>query len=235
MAASRESSTDEPASGSRADETERLIAELRARGIDFLTGGRDDALAAAVAAHPLAPTDLLYRLASCPEPSVRDATIALLLLHPELAAYLPLTLPSSTGANAQQVAALALAATYLRRGWQARLALALGTKPPLSVEYWCEWRLPDPDSDPEYGLRMLAVRERERTGRPVNYLAMWQQQVDHLTSQAWRAHRRAQRPSDERQSMEDGNPHITSAVMLASFQPRSSEGAMGMPHEEEQP
>jgi hypothetical protein len=181
------------------DDTDRLIAELRARGIDFLTGGRDEALAAEVAVHPLPPADLLRRLGSCEEPSVRDATIALLLLHPEFASDLPSTIPPAD-ATAAQLAVLALAAAYLQREWRARLALALGAKPPLRARYWREWHQPDPDAEPEYGLRALAVRERARTGRLVNYLAIWQQQVDHLIEQAWRARRQAGRAANERAS-----------------------------------
>ena len=207
----------------RADESDRLNAELHARGVAFLTGGRDDALEAEVTAHPLEPEDLLLRLASCAEPSVRDATIALLLLHPELMAHLLRAVPTPSDAAAQQLAVLALAAVYLQREWRSRLALAIGDRPLVSLSYWRAWQLPDPDGDPEYGLRALAARERECTGRPVNYLAMWQQQVDHLTSQAWRVRRRAQRLSS-------GAQQLTSAVRSHCPQSRYSEGAMGMPH-----
>jgi hypothetical protein len=215
-----------------ADEIDRLIAELRARGIDFLTGGRDDALDAEVAAHPLEPAELLLRLASCAEPSVRDATIALLLLHPELATFLPLAIHATADALTQQLAVLALAAAYLQRQWRTRLALAIGGRSMLSVSYWRAWELPDLDGDPALGLRALAAHERERTGRPVNYLAMWQQQVDHLMSQAWRARRRAQRVLDEAKSLEGGNEarQVASAERSLVPQPRYSEGAMGMPH-----
>jgi len=225
MSAPRNSLTQsDPSESERcADEIERLIAELRARGVDFLTGRRDAALDAEVTAHPLEPAHLLVRLAACAEPSVRDATIALLLLHPELSAHLPHPLATPTDAATQQLAVLALAAAYLRRQWWTRLALALGDRTPVSVSYWRTWQLPDPDGDSALGLSAPATRERERTGRPVNYLAMWQQQVDHLTSQAWRARRRARRVSDEAQ-------HGVAPVAPSGSQPHDSAGAMGMPH-----
>lgn len=125
MASSRETSeasTDEPAIASELfpDETDRLVAELRAWGIDFLTGGRDATLEAEVAAHRLAPADLLCHLAACSEPSVRDATIALLLLHPELGVHLPSAISSSPDTISQQLEVLALAAVYLQREWRTR-------------------------------------------------------------------------------------------------------------------
>jgi hypothetical protein len=216
------------------DDVDRLIAELRARGVDFLTGGRDEAIGTEVAARPLPPAELLRRLASCREPSIRDATIALLLLHPELAADLPPTVPSPADPIASQLAVLALAAVYLQREWRVRLVLALGERSPLPARYWHEWHLPDPDTEPEYGLRMLAARERARAGRPVNYLAMWQQQIDHLTSQAWRARRRARGAIDGRGGViAHGSAALddTAHPALPTNPPSHSvSGAMGMPH-----
>jgi hypothetical protein len=127
---------------------------------------------------------------------VRDATIALLLLHPELAEHLRATVQPGEDTTADQLAVLVLAAAYLQRRWRTRLALALDRIEPqqdLPALHWREWNLPNPDGpppdSPERGLRALAVRERLRRGLPLNYLAAWEQQVDHLANQAWRARR----------------------------------------------
>src|SRR5258708_25444270 len=105
------------------DNVDRLIAELRRRGIAFLTGGGDPDLAESVARHPLPSYDLLRQLAACPEPSVRDATIALHLLHPKLAEAIPAEIPPvATGQDEspERLAALGLAALYLQRPWRRR-------------------------------------------------------------------------------------------------------------------
>ena len=204
------------------DEVSLLLAELYAQGITFLTGSQDAARSIAPAAHPLAPDELLRRLAASSEPSVRDATIALLLLHPELAVHLPpVTEPLSVAG--EQLAVLALVAAYLQRLWSARLQLAIGPHPQLVIHYWREWSLPDPHVAPEEGIRALAVRERRRTGKPLNYLAAWQQQVDHLTSQGWRAHQ-AQR------AMAEVTDAALGALVVTNSVPSFHGGFVGMPH-----
>jgi hypothetical protein len=223
------------------DETDRLIAELRARDIGFFTGGHDQALAAEVISHPLAPSELLHQLPASNEPRVRDATIALLLLHPDLAEHLPATILPLEEASADQLIVLALAATYLQRRWRTRLTLALGPQPEVPARFWHAWNLPDPDGpppeSPECGLRALAVRERLRRGLPLNYLALWEQQVDHLVSQAWRARSTARGPVSEplleavhpRRGASGGH----AASRVTSDMPESSRysgGALGMAH-----
>src|SRR5579863_8358660 len=141
---------------SQVDEVSLLLAGLYANGITFLTGSQDAVQSIALAEHQLAPHELLARLASSTEPSVRDATIALLLLHPELAIHLPTTMAPLSAAD-EQLAVLALAAAYLQRQWRARLALAIGPRPPVVVGYWRDWKLPDPDIAAQEGIRELAV------------------------------------------------------------------------------
>lgn len=175
------------------DDVDRLIAELRAYGIDDLTGGRDPALAAFVERYPLPRAILLRQLAACPEPSVRDASIALLLLRPELVSQLPLEIATDSSATDESIAespstppalvTLALAAAYLQRIWRTRLSLAGASTSPLIIGYWRSLNLPDPDDSAEEGVRALAIYERGRRGQPLNYLAMWQQPVDHLIHQ----------------------------------------------------
>lgn len=150
----------------------RLLAELRARGIGYLSGERDPAVEAEVAAHPLAAAALLLALAACEEPRVRDATIALLLLHPELASTVP-SGPLVEGRDDgprqdahEQVFVLALAAMYLQRMWRSKLRLTLGPRADLACEQWRALGLPAPaEEQGEAGLRALAAYERARTER----------------------------------------------------------------------
>ncbi|MGH2517848.1 MAG: hypothetical protein ACRDHP_19550 [Ktedonobacterales bacterium] len=120
------------------DETDRLIAELRARGIAYLSGGHDAAIVAEAAVHPLADSELLRRLASCAEPRVRNATVALFLLHPELASVAVEAMRRADAETAQRLAVVLLAALYLLHLWRTRLRLALGREP----------QLPEPSSNP---------------------------------------------------------------------------------------
>lgn len=177
------------------DETERLIAELRARGIAYLSGGHDPQVASLVAANSLPPVELICRLAASQESRVRNALIALLLLHPDLADVVPDALAQADPATAEQIVVLALAALYLSHLWSTRLALALGFRPVLPEEQWARfWRergLPAPtEFHGELGLRALQEAERLRRGLPLNFLGDWQNQVDRLLAQGWAARRR---------------------------------------------
>jgi hypothetical protein len=178
-----------------ASDVPRLLAELRARGIHYLSGERDPALEAEVAAQPLPARELLLALAGCQEPRVRDAVIALLVLHPALASAIPAAilrqhLEGASGDDAmEQLAVLALAAMYLQSMWRSKLDLILGRREHLSVEHWRARDLPPPaDFAGACGLRALAAYERQRRGVAYNFASAWQDQVDHLIAQEWTAH-----------------------------------------------
>lgn len=176
----------------REAELVRLLAELHARGIRYLSGGEDMTL---TAAELLPPAELLRRLSACPEARVRNATISLLLLHPELADAVPDALAGSDTAVAEALTTLVLATLYLQRLWETSLAVTMGhvsTLPESDFAWlWRQRGLPPPEElDGEIGLRELQAAEQRRVGLPLNLLADWQDQVDHLMRQEW-ARRRA--------------------------------------------
>lgn len=183
------------------DETDRLIAELRARGIAYLSGGHDAAIVADVAAHPLPDGELLRRLAICEEPRVRNAVIALVLLHPALVETALREMAQSDDVEtAERLAVLLLAALYLLHLWRTRLRLALGREPELSEQFleplWQSRHLPNPTLYfGELGLRALEDAEQRRRGVPFRFLGDWQDQLDHLVDQEWRVHH--VRPAEE--------------------------------------
>ncbi|MBF6589399.1 MAG: hypothetical protein IVW57_02570 [Ktedonobacterales bacterium] len=221
-----------PAAAPEEASSDRLIAELRSHGIAFLTGGRDATLDAEVARDPLATAELLDQLARCEEPSVRYAVIALLLLHPDLADSLPSDSPDVAESARERLIVMALAAIYLQRMWRSRLTLALGPIPWLPARFWRARGLPDPDGPPlgraaEYGLQALAVRERRRLSKPFNFLSMWQQQVDHLIAQGWRARQRRSRRQAAPPLSLTRRSGISSRHQAGA---RAVGGAMGMPH-----
>jgi hypothetical protein len=176
----------------------RLLAELRARDVDYLRGTTvDTTSAAAVAQRPLAPAALFQALAACDAPRVRDSIIGLLLLHPELAPALLAGLRAARARGAHEVAEAlavrALAALYLQRWWYPALTLALGHPPTLSerlfAQEWTTRRLPPPaEGWGGPGLRQLAARERRRgpvLAEVTDVAGDWQHQVDHVLHQQW--------------------------------------------------
>lgn len=176
-------------------ETERLIAELRARGIMYLSGGYDPHVVAEVAAHPLSDAELLLRLADCVESRVRSATIALVLLHPRLADVAVEMARAADAEMAERLATLLLAALYLLHLWRTRLRLALGREPMLPegqlAELWQSRDLPDPALFyGELGLRALEKVEQQRRGVPFRFRGDWEDQVLRLMKQEWRERQR---------------------------------------------
>lgn len=168
---------------------ERLLGELRAHGITYLSGGHE-AMAAA-SAHPMPDAELLRALARYPESRVRNAVIGLLLLYPELAGAIPDALRAADEPTAESLATLALAALYMSRLWRTRLRLALGRAPELPADLLAPLiaarGLPSPDEMyGELGLRALEQFEQARRGLPLNFIGDWQNQIDHLIAQELR-------------------------------------------------
>lgn len=175
---------------------ERLLGELRAHGITYLSGGHE-AMAAA-SAHPMPDAELLRALARYPESRVRNAVIGLLLLYPELAGAIPDALRAADEPTAESLATLALAALYMSRLWRTRLRLALGRAPELPADLLAPLiaarGLPSPDEMyGELGLRALAEFERIRRGVRYNFLSDWQNQVEQLI-----AHERLRQRAEKR-------------------------------------
>jgi hypothetical protein len=169
-------------------EADRLISILRHWGVCYLVGEE----------YPLSPADalqdretsvnLIRSLARCELPRVRDAAIALCILHPELTPMVLKVLQSSEPQAREQVAVVTLATLYLQRLWSVRLTLALGHAPAFPEApfafLWEQHHLPPPAcGDGEWGLIALQEAEQRRTGMPLTFRGDWQNQVDHLLLQ----------------------------------------------------
>ena len=172
---------------SQDEEADLLISALHAWGIDYLIAHTQNATMKRAASR-LAPVELIKRLVQCELPRVRDASIALFLLHPELADAALEAYKTSEPPDAEQVAVLILATLYLQRLWSFRLTLALGRAPNFPEErfahIWQDRYLPSPHCQyGRSGLAALQVREQQRRGLPVNFIGDWQNQIDHLLKQ----------------------------------------------------
>ncbi len=165
----------------------RLINALRSWGINYLMNSGNASL-------PKRPTkrmpaaELVKRLAQCKYPRVRDASISLFLLHPELADAVLEAYQTSEPPITEQIAVSTLAALYLHRLWSFQLALALGRTSSFPenkfAQFWQSRNLPAPACHHgEAGLIALQEAEQRRLGLPLNFIGDWQNQIDHLLFQ----------------------------------------------------
>lgn len=170
-------------------EVDQLIRLLRAWGIDYLVGLDQTESLSGVEKDQKAGVRLIQRLAQCKEyPRVRDASISLFLLHPELADAVLEALRESELEVAEQIVVLTLATLYLQRLWSVRLTMALGHAPCFPEQQfaflWQNRHLPPPVSHHgKWGLMALQEFEQRRTGLPFTFIGDWQNQVDHLLQQ----------------------------------------------------
>src|SRR5438270_3895743 len=178
------------------EEADQLISILHRWGIGYLVGENHPVDPSDVATDRQSAVALVKRLARCEYPRVRDASISLFLLHPELAPAILEALQTSEPAAAEQIAILTLATLYLQRLWSLRLTMALGHAPGFPEEpftsLWRSRHLPLPAYHVgNWGLLALQEAERGRSGLPLNYIGDWQNQVDHLLQQEEAYHREA--------------------------------------------
>ena len=184
------------------EEADRLISILRGWGIGYLVGENHPVNSCDVATDQRSTVALVKRLAGCAYPRVRDASISLFLLHPELAPVVLEALETSEPIVAEQIAILTLATLYLQRLWSLRLTMALGHPPGFPEQpftsLWRSRHLPPPAyHDGKWGLVALQEAERRCSGLPLNYIGDWQNQVDHLLRQEEVYHRGATGPARE--------------------------------------
>ena len=171
------------------NEVDQLISLLRSWGISYLVGLDHSSSPSNLQTEQISPVALIQRLAQCDEyPRVRDASISLFLLHPELADSVLEAIQESEPEVTEQIAVLTLATLYLQRLWSVRLTLALGHRPCFPEQtfafLWQSRHLPPPACHyGKWGLLALQEAEQRRTGLPFTFIGDWQNQVDHLLFQ----------------------------------------------------
>jgi len=112
------------------NEVDELIGILRSWGITYLVGLDHSASFPVIDRDQQSAVALIQRLAQCDDfPRVRDASISLFLLHPELADAVLQALQESDSEITKRIAVLTLATLYLQRLWSFRLTIALGHAP----------------------------------------------------------------------------------------------------------
>ena len=206
-------------------EVDELISMLRAWGIGYLVGREHPADFVSPTADQQKAVVLIQRLAQCDDyPRVRDATISLLLLHPELADAVQQALEESEAEVAESIAVLILATLYLQRLWSIRLAIALGHAPAFPegrfASLWESRNLPPPAcKNGARGLTALQEFEQRRTGFPFTFIGDWQNQVEHLLLQEEAKHH----------SLEDMSSLF---ALLEEAQRNENESELGQPNDD---
>jgi hypothetical protein len=149
-------------------ERDRLVAALRARGVDYLAPS--DARGA-----PLDDQALIAALAADEDPRLRQALIALFLLHPELAPLVRQIRKQLRPEAETELIAHYLAAVYFRQIWATRLSQYLPGLPPLPDFFSQSLQLPAPQAAlGEPGLRALAAWHAHNRPAPGNRLAEYE-------------------------------------------------------------
>src|SRR6266581_2064324 len=222
------------------DEADQLISILRTWGIDYLVGenhprsspiyrGSPIHRGISIARDQQTTVRLIQRLAQCEYPRVRDASISLFLLHPELAPAVLEAIQVSEPAVAEQIMSLVLATLYLQRLWSPRLTIALGHVPCFPeepfVDLWRSRQLPPPSFyNAQWGLRALQAFEQRRTGLPLNFLHDWQNQVDHLLLQEEAHYHHPVVPVG--QVLKEDQPHYAEENVDMSMRPKVDKAAI---------
>ena len=176
------------------EEANTLIDLLRLWGVTYLMSSQPSS--GLVQKERLSPVELIKHLAQQNENArIRDASISLFLLHPELTDAVLQVIRTSEPATAEQIITLVLAALYLQSMWSIRLTLALGHLPNLPeqpfVHLWEARHLPPPAyHNGKWGLIALQAFEQKRTHLPFTFSGDWQNQLDHLLWQEEIHHRK---------------------------------------------
>jgi hypothetical protein len=140
---------------------ETLVGQLSIRGVRHLRVRTEHSVEAT-----LSDETLIAALASHPEPRLREALIALFLLHPEYAPIVGRLSTSRTPPADLVLRHLYTASVYLQRLWRGTLGLYMGHFQ-LLPDYFGRlyFGLPEPQEDfGEAGLRALAERFNAETG-----------------------------------------------------------------------
>lgn len=160
----------------RMPSNEELAAELHARDVNFLRGGRNSTSSCG-----LHPTMLIAALAASHEARLRLALIPLLLRRPELGEHADLSLLS---APMERVTLMCYytAAWLLQQKYQKRLTTIMGEHAPLPDLYTTELEIV-PFPSPDAGLRKLAARHAILSRKSINWLGTYEH-----AAQRWLAH-----------------------------------------------
>jgi hypothetical protein len=153
---------------------DELAVALTALDVPFIAGASRQRLAA-----PPQPAVLLASLAASDEARLRLALIPLLLRHPEYGRHATAALRLMPPAAQTCFKCYYCAAVLLQEKHRRRLETLLGRLDLLPDLFSTELGLPD-RAHPDDALRILAMRQRDLTGRSINWLGTYEHGADQL-------------------------------------------------------
>lgn len=151
-----------------------LAAALAALDVPFIAGASRQRRAA-----PPQPTVLLASLAASEEARLRLALIPLLLRRPELACHADAALRLMAPQARTCFRCYYTAALLLQEIHRERLKTLVGRLDVLPDLFSGELEVPG-RTDPSDALRILAMRQRDLTGRSINWLGTYEHGADQL-------------------------------------------------------
>jgi hypothetical protein len=165
------------------EDRERLVAALRARGVDYLAP-RDAAGA------PVDDESLVASLAAHDDPRLRQALCALFMVQPGLAPLAPRLVETLPRAAAVELTAQYMAAVYLREMWGIRLERYCPGLSGLPDFFSQRLGLPPPvEGHGKVGLHALAGWQAQQSGVRANHLSEYEHTAELMLAQlklAWR-------------------------------------------------
>jgi hypothetical protein len=181
-------------SKAEADEWDELATALDRFGIKHIAPTRPRA-----AGVPETPRELFHRLALTEDPRLKEASIVLLLTHPNLTADARAAIDSIDGPPRDRAMRRYVAAAALQRMARTRISLTLGPQPEIPSAYLDELGLPPLEED--FGrvtLLALAEAEEARYGYVAwrGYLALLDAFLSNICRRDWG--RMCVHPSTER-------------------------------------
>lgn len=158
---------------------EALVAALRERGVDYLAPS--DAQG-----HALTDEGLIASLAAHDDPRLRQALIALFMLHPHLAPLVPPLRSRLEPAAEVELKAHYMAAVYLQSMWRIRLDHYWPPTPELPDYFSNELGLPDAlDEYGKAGLYALADWHSAHAPGRANHLSEYEGVAGLLLDRLW--------------------------------------------------
>jgi hypothetical protein len=155
-----------------------LVAELERVGVHYLTRRSNGQRV-----EPLSPEILLVQLVRQPSSRVRNAIIALFLVHPEYKQVVPIVLHRLRGASRSKFKTLYTAAVFLQRLYAAQLrSLCPGHWAVLPDIYSGEL-IGEITNSPQKNLELLGQAYQTRTGEVANWSGTFDDVARHLLRQ----------------------------------------------------
>jgi hypothetical protein len=164
-----------PINQSRLGEEEKIIAELSALDVNYLSRNTDSKYM-----NQREKAQLMADIIRQPSSRVRSAIIAVLLIHPELAGYIPHSIESLRGKNRSTLKLFYTAAVYLQKKHEMEFHKSQGNKYTSLPDYFSQGLGLSNKSDPDMALTQLAEKHQQLIGLRINWEGTYRHVLEHI-------------------------------------------------------